>query len=76
MSAVKIYVVTMHRWGDDDSHNYVQGAFTRKAQATKAGEAEACYRGGKYAYKVVEVCLDAHDKDSMEYLKTYGVVEK
>lgn len=63
------YVVTMHRWGEDESHNYVQGVFTKKAQATKCGEAESNYRGLKYTFKITEVVLDEHDKDSMTWFK-------
>lgn len=64
-----VYVVTMHRWGDEESHNYVQGVFTEKAQAQKCGEAERAYRGCKYEPKITEMILDAHDQDSINYLK-------
>lgn len=65
----KVYVVTMHRWGDDETHNYVQGVFTDKDQADKCGEAEKAWRGGKYEPKITEMILDEHDQDSMNYLK-------
>lgn len=64
-----VYVVTMHRWGDSETHNYVQGVFTKKAQAEKCGEAERAYRGCKYEPKITEIALDQHDEDSVDYLK-------
>lgn len=67
----EVYVVTMRRWGDDDTHNYVQGVFTKKAQAEKAGEAEQQYRNSKYEPKITVHILDEHDKDSMDYFKKF-----
>jgi hypothetical protein len=64
-----VYVVTMHRWGDKESHNYVQGVFTKKAQAQKCCDAERSYRGCKYEPKITEVILDQHDEDSLNYHK-------
>lgn len=66
---MKVYVVTMHRWGDSESHNYVQGVFTKKFQAEKAGKAENLYRGGKYEYKISECTLNEHDSDSISYFQ-------
>ena len=66
----ELYVVTMHRWGDDESHNYVQGVFSKKAQAQKAGKAEKDYRGGKYEPKISVIILDQHDEDALKYQKT------
>ena len=44
----KIYVTTMYRWGDREAHSYVLYAGFSKHVATKAGEDEREYRGGKY----------------------------
>lgn len=67
----KVYVVTMQRWGDPETHNYVQGVFTLKEEAEKCGEAEREYRGGKYEPKITEWVLDEHDSDSMDYFKKF-----
>lgn len=64
-----VYVVTMHRWGDEESHNYVQGVFTKKAQAQKCGDAERSYRGCKYEPKITEMILNQQDEDSLNYHK-------
>ena len=64
-----IYVVTMYRFGDMEKHSYVQGVFTKKAQAQKAGIAEEYYRGGKYIADIYEVVIDKHDEDSIKYWK-------
>lgn len=66
-----VYVVTMQRWGDSESHNYVQGVFTKKAQAEKCGAAEREYRDGKYEPRITEMILDKHDSDSMDYFKKF-----
>lgn len=43
-----VYVVTMKRWGDEESHNYVVGVFLTEDEAYSAGEVEKSYRGFKY----------------------------
>jgi len=50
----KLYVVTMYRWGDRELHSYVEGVFTKKLRAMKAGECETQNRGGKYYPEVLE----------------------
>lgn len=65
----KVYVVTMQRWGGSETHNYVQGVFTDKAQADKCGEAEKAWRGGKYEPRITEMILDEHDQDSLDWLE-------
>lgn len=52
-----IYIVTMHRWGDSESHSYFLCAHTKKHAALKAGDDEHDYRGGKYYPLVLEVPL-------------------
>lgn len=53
-----MYVVTMHRWGDDESHNYVLGVYSTKELALRAGRAEMEHRGMKYEPKITETLLD------------------
>jgi len=64
-----VYVVTMHRWGDEESHNYVEGVFTDVGEALKCGDAERSYRGCKYEPKITEVILNQQDEDSLNYHK-------
>lgn len=58
-----IYIVEAHRWGDRELHHYIVGAFTKKAQAIKCADAEAQYRGGKYACIVEETIMDIYKAD-------------
>lgn len=64
---MKIYVVTMHRWGDDESHNYVLGVFSSQEKALEAGDIERTYRGCKYEYKVTESVIDGFDESKIKY---------
>jgi len=47
-----MHVVTMHRWGDEETHNYVVGAFKERIQAIRAAKDEWEQRGGKYEAKI------------------------
>lgn len=62
-----VYVVTMQRWGDDESHNYVIGVFSSQEDAFEAGDVERSYRGCKYEPKVIECTLDDFDKKKIKY---------
>jgi hypothetical protein len=54
---MKIYVVTMYRWGDRENHSYVVGAFADdEERAVRLGKEMHEYRGGKYDPEVV--CFD------------------
>lgn len=48
-----LYIATMYRWGDEESHSYVLGVFETKELALAAGQSERDWRGGKYEVKVV-----------------------
>ena len=63
---MKIYVVTMYRWGDREAHSYVEGAYIDPIVAETMGEHEALYRGGKYEFEVLEF-----DSSNVDYMKTY-----
>lgn len=64
---MKVYVVTMQRWGDTESHNYVQGVFATKAEAELCGNAEKCWRGGKYEANITEHLIGEQDTDSLKH---------
>ena len=64
---MRVYVVTMQRWGDSESHNYVQGVFSSSEAAELCGEAEKAWRGGKYEACVTIHEVDEQDSDSMGY---------
>lgn len=49
---MSMYVVTMHKWGQRNSHNYAIGAWPSLGMAMMRGEIEADNRGGKYEYRV------------------------
>ena len=53
-----MFVVTMHRWGDDESHSYVLGVFSTENKAIEEGKKEMDYRGMKYEPKITKVSLD------------------
>ena len=50
---MKIYVTTMYRYGDRESHSYVIHAGTDKMEAWQEGVDENDYRGCKYEFEVV-----------------------
>jgi hypothetical protein len=71
-----IYIVTSYRWGNHQDHSYPIGAFTKKAQAIKAADSHAEYRGGKYECEVDEVTADQFDNGVDEYTKTIYKTKK
>jgi len=50
-----IYVTTMYRYGDRESHSYVVYAGFSEKDAIKAGLDNKEYRGGKYYPEVIEM---------------------
>lgn len=66
---MNIYVVEMLRWGDDESHHYVVGAFDDLEKAKEWGNANKTYRGGKYEYRVVTCQLNEVDQEIIDYHK-------
>ena len=63
-----MYGVTMQRWGDNETHNYVLGVFTTKLNAKKAGELEREYRGGKYEYCITIHIIDDFNDHNINIL--------
>ena len=67
---MKVYVVKMNRFGDDELHSYIIGVFTEKYLARKAGLAEEYWRGGKYEAQIwVFETNEVWNKDQVEYLE-------
>ncbi len=65
---MKIYITEMLRWGEEETHHYIIGAYSTDVQAEFAGEVEKTWRGGKYDYRVIEVVLDQPtDDDKWKY---------
>lgn len=63
-----IYITEMLRWGDDESHHYITGAYSTDRDAIIAGEVEKSWRGGKYEYRVVPVEVDKPlDSDQVKH---------
>jgi hypothetical protein len=63
-----IYIVEMMRWGENDTHHYILGAYTNYHKAKFIGNAEKSWRGGKYEYKITAVKLDeSPDPSNMGY---------
>ncbi len=55
---MKVYIVTMYRYGDKESHNYIIGVYTTKNIAIMNGNVELLCRGYKYYPEVIETELD------------------
>jgi hypothetical protein len=63
-----IYITEMLRWGDDESHHYIIGAYSTIQDAEYAGEVEKTWRGGKYEYRIVPKEIDAPlDSDQVKH---------
>lgn len=56
-----IFAVTMKRWGDDETHHYMIGAFSTHERAVWEGEIEKTWRGGKYEYHIDEFEIDSKE---------------
>lgn len=67
---MNIFITEMLRWGDEESHHYIIGAFSTGEKAREAGEAERTFRGGKYEYRVVSTLLDFFPDEVMDYHKS------
>ena len=50
----KVYTVRACRWGDDETHSYIIGVYTKKHKAQEAAKTEEEYRGGKYECEILE----------------------
>lgn len=53
-----IYIVTMHRYGDDERHSYILGVYSKSQRARREAEIEEDNRSGKYVARITEMHLD------------------
>lgn len=59
---MKIYIVTMLRYGDRESHHYIIGAYTDLALAYIDGiEHGKFHRANKYEPLIQEITVDSND---------------
>lgn len=49
---MKLYIVQMYRWGDEDNHSYIEGVYDTREEAEKHGKAEEEARAGKYDMRI------------------------
>lgn len=64
---MKIYVVTMYRWGNREKHSYVLGVWSEAKKAVRYAVKEANDRGGKYNYEII-----ASEVDKPATMKCYS----
>ncbi|MFM5178082.1 hypothetical protein ACEUAY_00510 [Aeromonas veronii] len=65
----EVYVTTMYRWGDRESHSYLVGIFPTDKAALFAARREEDNRGGKYLAMVEAVELGHDGSNYAEPLK-------
>jgi len=65
-----ILVVTAYRWGDQESHSYVVGAYLNYGSAAYAADVEKTWRGGKYECKITEHTIGEIEEKKDEYHKS------
>ena len=58
-----IFVVTAYRYGDNEKHSYVVGAYTTREKAEQAKNSEETYRGGKYECGIARLIIDKMHED-------------
>jgi hypothetical protein len=61
----KVYVTTMYRFGNRESHSYVLGVWSDKHYALEMGNVEELWRGGKYLPEVTEWTIDDNEFDRL-----------
>lgn len=54
-----IYILEMQRFGNEEAHHYIVGAYSTIEGANFAGDAEERFRAGKYEKKITQVEIDA-----------------
>jgi hypothetical protein len=62
---MKIYVVTMYRYGDHEKHSYVLGCWSNSFVAKMYGLTEESWRAGKYKHEITEWILDSNECDNI-----------
>lgn len=54
----KVYVVTMYRYSNRDTHSYVLGVYSTEKKAIDNGLTEEAHQAGKYKCEVIEFEVD------------------
>jgi len=68
---MNIYVVLMHRFGNNEMHTYVLGTYDSLAQAQFSANVEEYWRGGKYSATIYHDTLNKRlDEEKLEYYHT------
>ena len=62
---MKVWVVTMFRYGNHEAHSYVLGVWSTYKAAQAAGGVEAAWRGGKYEPSITDWEVDANEYDQL-----------
>ena len=63
---MKVYMVTMYRYGDKESHSYPLGVWSDPEIAKMNGNTEVLWRGRKYYFEIVGYELDTpNDLDTI-----------
>lgn len=62
---MKVYVVTMYRWGNQEEHSYVLGVWSNEELALLHGKNEESWLVGKYEPKVTSWEVDANEYDNI-----------
>lgn len=57
-SKMEIYIVTMYRYGNRESHSYLLGAWSTLELAKLNANTEILWRGNKYFPEIIKVILD------------------
>ena len=70
---MRVFVVIMHRWGDSESHTYLQGVFRTLDKAKLIGALSYAYRGGKYEPYIEEVDLSEHNDMDLAFKESLGL---
>ena len=55
---MKVFLVTMYRWGDKDGHSYVEGVYTDRSVAQEQGLKERTRRDSKYEPDIKEMIVN------------------
>lgn len=61
MSQVKVYVLSMERYGDREGHHYNCGVYSDLATATIEALAHENCRAGKYEFRMEQMKIDEHE---------------
>lgn len=54
-----LFVVEMLRWGRENSHHYLLGAYSSRQAAELAADVEISWRACKYQSRITELTVDA-----------------